>query len=118
MTFLWRAVGCPEPTKKDNPFVDVAETAYYYKAVLWALEKGITKGTDDTHFTPEQTCSTAHILTFLYRTLGVGTDGWYAVAEAWAKGAGVLDGLTITVAPGVDCPRRDVVLFLFRTVGK
>ena len=118
VTFLWRAVGCPEPTKKDNPFVDVAETDYFYKPVLWALEKGITRGTDDTHFTPEQTCSTAHIITFLYRALGIGDDGWYAVAEAWAKGAGLLNGLSVTVAPGVDCPRRDVVLFIFRAVGK
>ena len=118
VTFLWRAMGCPEPTTKTNPFVDVPETEYYYKPILWAVEKGITKGTDDTHFTPNQTCSTAHILTFLYRTLGIGTDGWYQVAEAWAKGAGLLDGLTLKVEPGVDCPRSDVVLFLYRQLGK
>ncbi len=118
VTFLWRAMGCPEPETAENPFEDVTESKYYYKAVLWANEKGITIGTDATHFTPNQTCSTAHILTFLYRTMGVGDDGWYAVAEAWAKGAGLLDGLEIEVAPKVDCPRCDVVLFLCRQLAK
>ncbi|MBE6996654.1 MAG: S-layer homology domain-containing protein, partial [Ruminococcaceae bacterium] len=118
VTFLWRAVGCPEPTTTKNPFEDVKESDYYYKPVLWAVEKGITVGTDATHFTPEQTCSTAHIITFLYRTLNPGQDGWYAVAEGYARGKGLLDGLTLKVEPGVDCPRRDVVLFLYRAVGK
>ena len=118
VTFLWRAVGCPEPTSTDNPFEDVTEGKYYYKAVLWAVEKGITNGTDATHFTPNQTCSTAHIITFLYRTMGIGSNGWYKEAEEWARGAGLLDGLDITVAPGVNCPRSDVVLYLFRELGK
>ena len=116
VTFLWRAMGEPEPETAENPFVDVKESDYFYKAVLWAVEKGITKGTDATHFTPQQTCSTAHIITFLYRTLGIGEDGWYAVAEAWAIGAKLLDGLDVSVAPGVDCPRADVVYFLFRAI--
>ncbi len=116
VTFLWRAMGCPEPASSHNPFTDVKESDYFYKAVLWALEKGITKGTSDTLFSPAQTCSTAHIITFLYRTMGIGADGWYAVAEAWAKGAGLLDGLSITVMPGVDCPRCDVVLYLYRAL--
>ena len=118
VTFLWRAVGCPEPKSTVNPFTDVTENDYFYKPVLWAVEKGITNGTDDTHFTPEQTCSTAHIITFLYRTMGIGPNGWYKEAEEWARGAGLLDGLDITVAPGVDCPRSDVVLYLFRELGK
>ena len=117
VTFLWRAMGCPEPTSTDNPFEDVTEGKYYYNAVLWAVEKGITNGTDATHFTPNQTCSTAHIITFLYRTLGIGTNGWYKEAEEWARGAGLLDGLNVSVAPGVDCPRSDVVLFLYRQLG-
>ena len=118
VTFLWRAVGCPEPKTTDNPFVDVAPSQYYYKAVLWAVENGVTNGTDATHFTPGQTCSTAHIITFLYRTLGVGDNGWYAEAAAWAGKAGLLDGFLITVSPGTDCPRAGVVLFLYRAVGK
>ena len=118
VTFLWRAMGCPEPSSAKNPFEDVTEGKYFYKAVLWAMEKGITNGTDATHFTPNQTCSTAHIITFLYRTItGKGNEGWYQVAEAWAEGAGLLKGLGISVAPGVDCPRCDVVLFLYRQLG-
>ncbi len=118
VTFLWRAMGCPEPSSVKNPFEDVTEGKYFYKAVLWAMEKGITNGTDATHFTPNQTCSTAHIITFLYRTItGKGNEGWYQVAEAWAEGAGLLKGLGISVAPGVDCPRCDVVLFLYRQLG-
>ena len=117
VTFLWRAMGCPEPSSSVNPFEDVTEGKYFYKAVLWAVEKGITNGTDDAHFTPNQTCSTAHIITFLYRTLGIGTNGWYKEAEEWARGAGLLDGLNVSVAPGVDCPRSDVVLFLYRRLG-
>ena len=116
VTFLWRAMGEPEPKTKSNPFQDVATTDYYYKAVLWAVEEGITKGTDDTHFTPNQTCSTAHIITFLYRTLGVGSDGWYEEAGRWAEDNGLLKNTGKTVSPEVDCPRCDVVVFLYRTV--
>ena len=116
VTFLWRAMGCPEPTLTENPFEDVWAKDYYYKPILWALEKGITKGTDDTHFSPYQTCSTAHILTFLYRSMGAGADGWYLEARAWAVGAGLLQDLDVEVAPGVDCPRGDVVLFLYRAI--
>ncbi len=118
VTFLWRAMGCPEPESTVSPFEDVTEGKYFYKAVLWAVEKGVTNGTDKTHFTPNQTCSTAHILTFLYRTMGVGVDGWYEIAEAWAKGAGLLEDLEIKVAPGVECPRCDVVLFLCRALAE
>ncbi len=114
VTFLWRAMGCPEPTSTTNPFEDVTESKYFYKPVLWAVEKGITNGTDATHFTPNQTCSTAHIITFLYRTMGIGTNGWGKESEEWARASGLLDGLDVTVAPGVDCPRSDVVLYLYR----
>lgn len=113
VTFLWRAMGEPEPTAKVNPFADVSETAYYYKPVLCAVEKGITSGTDATHFTPDQTCSTAHIVTFLYRTMGVGTDGWYDAAARWAQSSGLLDGLTLEVTLGADCSRADVVQLLY-----
>ena len=118
VTFLWRAMGCPEPKTAKSPFQDVTPEKYYYKAVLWAAEKGITIGTDETHFTPDQTCSTAHVFTFLYRTLGIGADGWYADAETWAGKAGLLEGLDIRVAPGVDCPRADVVTFLYRMLAR
>ena len=70
VTFLWRAMGFPEPQNKNNPFADVRESDYYFKPVLWAVEKGITNGTSATTFSPEQTCSCAHILTFLWRAMG------------------------------------------------
>lgn len=67
VAFLWRAAGEPEPTSVRNPFTDIREIAYYYKAVLWAAEQGITKGTTATTFSPELNCSRAQIVTFLYR---------------------------------------------------
>ena len=115
VTFLWRAKGCPEPTTKTNPFVDVPEKEYYYKPILWAVEKGITKGTDANHFSPNQKLSTAHIVTFLYRTLEKGTDGWYKEAGNWAYQDGLLVGTSLQdVHPDVDCPRGAVVTFLYR----
>lgn len=118
MAFLWRAVGCPEPNAKNTLFVDVPENAYYYEPILWAVENGITNGTDSTHFTPNQTCSTAHFITFLYRALHIGPDGWYEEAGSWAQRAGLLNGLSLKVEPGVDCPRAYVVLFLYRQLAR
>ena len=67
VTFLWRAEGEPEPSSAANPFKDVSETDYFYKAVLWAVEKGITKGTSKTKFSPAKTCTRGEVVTFLYR---------------------------------------------------
>ena len=67
VTFLWRAAGQPEPTEGTNPFTDVKEGAYYYKAVLWAVEKGITNGTSETTFEPNEDCTRAQVVTFLFR---------------------------------------------------
>ncbi len=69
VTFLWRAAGKPEPTSTANPFTDVKSDAYYHDAVLWAVEKGITKGTSADKFSPDSTCTRAQIVTFLYRNL-------------------------------------------------
>ena len=66
VTFLWRTFGSPEPEQTENPFVDVKDD-YYYKAVLWAVEQGITNGTDETHFSPEETCTRCQVVSFLYR---------------------------------------------------
>ena len=68
--FLWAAADKPEPESANNPFEDVKETNYFYKAVLWAVENGITSGTDETHFSPKKTCSRAEIVTFLYAAYG------------------------------------------------
>ena len=70
VTFLWRAAGSPAPKSTSNPFVDVVKDSYYYKAVLWAVEKNITNGTDKTHFSPNATCTRGQVVTFLYRQLG------------------------------------------------
>ena len=118
VTFLWRAMGKPRPISTQNPFTDVKESDYFYEAVLWAVENGITLGTSETAFTPYQTCSTAHILTFLYRTLHPGKDGWYQEAADWAASHGLLRGVPLKIAPGVDCPRADVVTFLFRELAR
>lgn len=67
VTFLWRAVGSPEPESTENPFVDVQPGDYFYKAVLWAVELGLTNGVDDTHFAPADPCSRAQVVTFFYR---------------------------------------------------
>ena len=130
VTFLWRAKGCPEPTTTTNPFVDVRADAYYYKPILWAVENGITYGTDDTHFSPKQLCSRADILTFLYRAVGspavssqtvpftdVKSDAYYYKAMLWALQNGIDNGTSATTfSPKADCPRVNIVLFLYRTV--
>ena len=67
VTFLWRAMGSPEPETVGNPFVDVKSTDFFYKAVLWAVENKITNGVDATHFSPAGTCNRAQVVTFLYR---------------------------------------------------
>ena len=114
VTFLWRAAGSVKPSSTENPFVDVKETDYYFEPVLWAVEKGITFGTDSTHFTPKKTCSTAHIITFLYRSLGIGQDGWYKAAGDWANGCGLMEKTGLLVDPSEACPRCAVVTFLYR----
>ncbi|MBQ9412103.1 MAG: InlB B-repeat-containing protein [Oscillospiraceae bacterium] len=116
VTFLWRAMGRPEPASRTNPFTDVKEGDYYLTPVLWAVEKGITSGTQADKFSPEQSCSTAHLITFLYRALGVGTDGWYSDAAAWARDNNLLDDTGATVHPGEVCNRAQAVTFLYRAI--
>lgn len=67
VTFLWRAAGSPAPQSDTTPFTDVTDAQYYYKAVLWAVEKGITFGTSKVTFAPEETCTRAQIVSFLHR---------------------------------------------------
>ena len=126
VTFLYRAAGEPEPASLDNPFGDVKETDYFYKAVLWAVEQGITNGTgvDEATgkqlFNPSQTCSYAHILTFLYRAVTgnlTSVGAWYDDAFHWARDNGLLDGTLVGRDQGrvnADCPRCDVVTYLWR----
>ena len=88
VTFLWRAKGCPEPKTTVNPFTDVKESDYYYKAVLWAVENGITNGTSATEFAPKNTCTNAHVVTFLHRAEGTpASKGESELAAAYPENA-------------------------------
>ncbi len=125
VTFLWRADGSPEP-KSGSSFADVAADAYYAKAVAWAVENGITKGTSETTFHPDETCTRAQGVTFLYRALGklaaaqagftdVAADSYYADAVNWAAENGVTKGISETLfGPDGSCTRAQIVTFLYR----
>lgn len=114
VTFLWRAAGNPEPESANNPFSDVKESDYFYKPVLWAVENGITAGTSEDEFSPGATCSSAHIITFLYRAMGIGENGWYEEAKNWANEEGILADTGLSVTPEEKCPRGAVVTYLYR----
>ncbi|MGN1004630.1 MAG: S-layer homology domain-containing protein [Oscillospiraceae bacterium] len=127
VTFLWRAAGCPAPKNSTMPFTDIAPDAYYYDAVLWAVENGITKGTNDTTFGPDEDCTRAQIVTFLWRFQGtltaesdnpfkdVAADTYYADAVLWAVENGITTGTSaITFSPDEDCTRAQTVTFLWR----
>ena len=132
VTFLWRAVGSPEPVRTENPFVDVKPTDFYYKPVLWALENGITAGMDATHFGPTSACNRAQVVTFLYRAMGspkvnatghqftdVAADGFYYRPMLWAVENGITAGLTATTfGPNAICNRAQIVTFLYRAYNK
>ena len=133
VTFLWRAAGSPEPTVTRNPFTDVnsVRDASYYKAILWASQKGITAGTNATTFSPYQECTRSQIVTFLYRYAGK-PSGYYtnpfkdvsSVNEAsyynailWASGKGITTGSSpTTFSPYASCTRGEAVTFLYRYV--
>ena len=125
VTFLWRALGQPMPEGK-NTFSDILPGNYYYNAVLWACEQGITNGTSSTEFSPDRTCSIAHIVTFIYRAFGepgkTGEGEWFTDAINWAKDSGLIEGTEsdkaeITNLNSSDCPRSDVVTVLYRYKG-
>ncbi len=125
VTFLWRASGSPKATGS-NPFTDVKSDAYYYDAVLWAVEKGITKGKSDTTFAPNEIVTRSQTVTFLYRANGspaasgtgfadVSTDAYYASAVIWASTEGITKGTSETAfSPDKDCTRGQIVTFLYR----
>jgi len=127
VTFLWRAAGSPEPETRAMPFTDVPVGSYYYDAVLWAVENGITMGTSDTTFSPDATCSRAQIVTFLWRYekspaagtanpfADVKSTAYYAGAVLWAVKEDITKGTTnTTFSPNADCTRAQIVTFLWR----
>ena len=116
VTFLWRAKGSPAVNNAANPFVDVPAGEYYYHAVLWAVQQGITAGIDETHFDPNGSVHNDMMLTFTCRAEGgyAGGADWSSLAYAWAQGRGLLNGIPTTYNATSDCPRSDVVFFLWR----
>ncbi len=125
VTFLWRAAGSPEP-KTASSFTDVSASAYYAKAVAWAVENGITNGMTATMFAPDATCTRGQSVTFLYRALkgtagttssfaDVPANAFYADAVGWAVSQKVTDGTSnTTFSPNADCTRAEIVTFLYR----
>ena len=127
VTFLWRASGSPEPKTASNSFTDVAANAYYCKAVLWAVENGITTGTSATTFSPDAPCTRAQGVTFLWRANGskaasaaasftdVASDAYYAPAVAWAAEQNVTGGVGNGLfSPDTTCTRAQNVSMLYR----
>ena len=127
VTFLWRTAGSPKPEIRTMPFTDVPVGSYYYDAVLWAVENGITKGTSDTTFSPNMTCSRAQIVAFLWRSekspaagtanpfADVKSTAYYADAVLWAVKENITKGTTnTTFSPDADCTRAQIVTFLWR----
>ena len=131
VTFLWRVAGSPTPKTEAMPFEDVLNGSYYYEAVLWAVENGITVGTSATTFSPELTCSRAHIVAFLWRAANspsartvnpftdVATDAYYIDAVLWAVKHKITVGTTLsTFSPDEGCTRAQIVTFLYRAHSK
>ena len=129
VTFLWRAAGEPEPTSTNNPFTDVKAGEYYYKAVLWAVEQGITQGMSKTTFGTNATCTRGQVATFLWRFKGapsvtgnnpfkdVEKDAYYYEPVLWAVDMGITNGTSeTTFAPNATCTRGQIVTFLYRAI--
>ena len=131
VTFLWRAAGSPKPALGFNPFVDVAAGTYYYDAVLWAVEQGITGGTTATTFSPNDACTRGQTVSFLWRAAGspkaagyinpfadVATGAYYASAVQWAVEQRITSGLSVTsFGPEATVTRGQTVTFLYRSQG-
>ena len=127
VTFLWRAAGSPAPKSNMMPFADVPAGSYYYDAVLWAVENGITNGMSATEFMPNATVTRGQTVTFLWRAAGaeavegensfvdVETGAYYYDAVLWAVENGITNGMSETsFAPANGCTRGQIVTFLYR----
>ena len=127
VTFLWRAAGSPAPKSTTNPFRDVRSTDYYYDAVLWAVENGITSGTGADTFSPTATVTRGQTVTFLYRAAGspaaggnagfsdVNANDYYNSAVAWAAENNITGGTgNGKFSPKADCTRGQIVTLLYR----
>lgn len=129
VTFLWRSQGSPKAAGAENPFTDVSKDAYYYDAVLWAVEQGITNGTSATTFSPDATVTRGQTAAFLWRVAkqpqvdqtanpfaDVTQDAYYYNAVLWAVAKGITNGTSATTfSPDQGCTRAQIVTFLWRT---
>ena len=129
VTFLHRAAKNPEPTSTNNPFTDMNTDNYFYKPVLWAVEKGITDGVSETAFGSNNVCTRGQVVTLLWRAAGkpdptsttnpftdVNSDNYFYDPVLWALENGITDGVTETsFAPNATCTRAQVVTFLHRS---
>lgn len=130
VTFLHRAVGSPKPESSKNPFTDVQEDDYFYNAVLWALEQGITTGTSQTTFSPDAPCTRGQVVTFLYRSAGtpkvedvpspfvdVSSEDYFCIAVKWAVQNRITEGTAKDrFSPHLYCTRGQIVTFLYRAI--
>ena len=129
VTFLWRAAGSPTPKTKLMPFPDVPVGSYYWNAVLWAIEQGITEGTSYLTFSPNDSCTRAQIVTFLWRAKGnpavsgnapftdVAPDAYYVAAVTWAEKNGITGGIGNGLfGSNNTCTRAQIVTFLYRAM--
>lgn len=130
VTFLWRAAGSPASKSTTNPFKDISSSDYYYDAVLWAVENGITTGTGADAFAPNTTVTRGQTVTFLYRAAGspegngnssfldINKNDYYNSAVLWAAQNGITTGTGDgRFSPGADCTRAQIVTLLFRANG-
>ena len=131
VTFIWNALGRPEPASLSNPFQDVKSSKYYYKAVLWAYHAGVTKGADAAHFDPDGSCTRAQVVSFLWNAEGKPSPGmsscpfkdvkpgkYYYNAVLWAFKEGITKGIDAThFGPDSVCTRAQVVTFLCNAYG-
>lgn len=132
VTFLYRAAGVPAVTDKTNSFVDVKEGDYFYDAVLWAKENGITTGTDATHFSPDESCTRGQVVSFLHRYAAqpepasvkndftdVLESKYYFKPVLWAKEKEITKGTSSTTfGPEEVCTRGQIVTFLYNYMEK
>ncbi|MDE7242915.1 MAG: S-layer homology domain-containing protein [Oscillospiraceae bacterium] len=130
VTFLWRAMGEPEPQTRTNPFQDVKTSDYYYKPVLWAYENNITTGTAPAAFSPRDTCTNGQVVTFLWRANGKPAasgssslaqslpNSYYTDAVAWADSNGLLENMGSAFNPGSQSPRANIVTYLYRNLAE
>ena len=131
VTFLWRAAGSPRPSLfARSRFADVKSSDYFCSAVIWAQSKGIASGVTSTSFAPNQACTRAEAVAFLWRYQGspsvtvtnkfsdVPSGAWFAKPVSWAVANGITTGVSATrFGPGETCTRAQIVTFLYRAIG-